>query len=201
MESQVTDLTSFLVEYKEELGAILGVPLLFSAKYLRKKYRNIFRCKRPIPGCKLKDLHEIMKSVDRYMVEIIVEVSNTYDEDLEELLQREKHNYTTEYVESCKKMYRNVVEISFAVGREEFYRMFYENHLPKKNTSSYVKMIDDRFSYIYDLIWREFDRRYSSVFIITIDNRREKMLEGRQRMKELFFVPTIEYWYELREAA
>ena len=194
-------LIELILEHKEEAGALLGVPLLLSAKYLRKLYKQAFKCKRPMPGCKLKDLHEIMKSVDRYIVEILVEVSNSYDDDLEELLKKSDQAYTVDYIESCKKMYRTVIEAAFSVGRQEFYRMFYENNLPKKNTSSYNKMVDDRFDYIYDLVWREFDSRYSSSLIITIENRRDRMKQGKERMKKEFFVPTIEYWYELRAAA
>lgn len=222
MNPLIRELIEYAIEHKEE-GAILGTPLLFIAKYYKQIKKKLLKSDLPT----LKQFIKIFADVYEHMSIIIVDVSNTYDIDLDDFILnlrkiisdeiervksssmplKEKEveiekikqkDYTEEQIAASKKTYRAIMWASFFPALIQFFYFFATTtDWPKKNSEEYNILIRDKHNFLYKLIWNEFDSYYSRLFIITIEGRRKRMEQGYDDMEDIFR-KVVKYWYNIR---
>jgi hypothetical protein len=162
----------------------LTAPML-SFIWLKSKYKR-GACNGDINHCKAEQMEKAINEIEDQIDTVKNYIHETYCQDIEEHLKQSKKSYTEPYIQSCKDLYGVIVDASFVYMERKLIYKVRKNHIPKSGSKKFDQYIEKLFNLCWNETWAYFDKAYSSLFILTIENRREANLKGKPMMKEMF---------------
>ena len=172
----------------------LGAPV-YAFIWVKSRFKR-GACEGDLNHCNSWQMEKATTEIQDQVDTVKSYIHETYCKDVDDHLKESGMQYHESYIQACKDLYGTIVDASFVYMERKLISKVRKNHIPPSDSKKFDQYIEKLFSHCWNMTWDYFDKAYSSLFILTIESRREANLKGKPLMKEMFralFITIEEY--------